>query len=251
MKTLNVTYILWLRQLKRYFRSKARIIGSLGQPLLFLIALGFGFGPIYEKAGDGSYIQFLVPGVIAMGVLFTAVFSGIEIIWDKQFGFLKETLVAPVSRFTIMLGRTLGGATVAVFQGVIILLLSFLFGFHPFSLMAIPLAILYMFLIAMIFTALGTAIASVLEDMQGFQLIMNFLVMPIFFFSGAIFPIAGLPRAIGIATSINPLAYGVDALRFFLEGTTHYGILMDTGILVFVMLLFLGVGAFMFSRIQV
>ena len=106
---MRTIYILWLRQLKRYFRSKARIVGSLGQPLLFLIALGFGFGPIYAKAGGGNYLQFLAPGIIAMSILFTSIFSGIEIIWDKQFGFLKETLVAPVSRMKIMFGRTLGG----------------------------------------------------------------------------------------------------------------------------------------------
>ena len=106
---LGAIYILWLRQLKRYFRSKPRMIGSIGQPLLFLVALGFGFGPIFQKAGEGSYIQFLTPGVISMGILFTALFSGIEVIWDKQFGFLKETLVAPISRLEIMIGRTLGG----------------------------------------------------------------------------------------------------------------------------------------------
>jgi len=123
---MNVIYVLWLRQLKRYFRSKTRIIGSLGQPLLFLVALGFGLGPIFRKAGEGNYINFLVPGVIAMGIIFTALFSGIEVIWDRQFGFLKETLVAPVSRFKIMLGRTLGGATIASLQGLIILFFLFL-----------------------------------------------------------------------------------------------------------------------------
>ena len=110
-------YTLWKRQLIRYFRSKSRIIGSLGQPILFLVALGFGLGPIFQKAGQGNYIEFLAPGVISMGILFLAVFSGIEVIWDRQFGFLKETLVAPVPRWQIMLGRTLGGATVAVMEG--------------------------------------------------------------------------------------------------------------------------------------
>src|SRR6266571_992337 len=114
-------YTLWLRQLKRYFRSKSRIVGSLGQPVLFLVALGYGFGPIFQKAGQGNYIQFLAPGVIGMSIIFTAIFSGIEMIWDRQFGFLKETLVAPVSRFNIMLGRTMGGATVALFQGLLVL----------------------------------------------------------------------------------------------------------------------------------
>lgn len=115
---MRAVYILWLRQLKRYSRSPARIIGSLGQPLLFMLALGFGFGPTFARAGGGNYIQFLAPGIISMGILFTAVFSGIEIIWDRQFGFLKETLVAPVSRLEISLGRTLGGATVALFRGL-------------------------------------------------------------------------------------------------------------------------------------
>ena len=128
---MGTIYILWLRQLKRFIRSKSRIIGSLGQPLLFLVALGFGFGPIYQKAGGGNYIQFLAPGIIAMGIIFSAIFMGIEIIWDRQFGFLKETLVAPVSRFKIMIGRTLGGATVATIQGIIIFFISLLAGFRP------------------------------------------------------------------------------------------------------------------------
>lgn len=160
-------YIMWLRQLKRYFRSRARMIGSLGQPLIFLLAFGFGFGHIYSKAGNGDYLQFLAPGVISMAVLFTAVFSGIELIWDRQFGFLKETLVAPVSRLSIMIGRTLGGATVAMLQGTIVLLISLLFGFRP-NFQSILISLLFMFLIALLFTALGTALASQLNDMQSF-----------------------------------------------------------------------------------
>src|SRR4030043_276087 len=115
---MKVIYILWLRQLKRYTRSRSRIVGSLAQPLLFLVALGFGFGPIFQRAGSGNYLEFLAPGVISMSIIFTAIFSGIEIIWDRQFGFLKETLVAPVSRLNIMIGRTLGGTTVAIIQGL-------------------------------------------------------------------------------------------------------------------------------------
>lgn len=161
---MSTIYILWLRQLKRYFRSKARMIGSAGQPLLFLVALGFGFGPIFQKAGGGNYMQYLAPGVIAMGILFTAMFMGIEIIWDKQFGFLKETLVAPVSRFSIMLGRTIGGATVALFQGILVFGLSLLVGFRP-DYNLIPLAFVFMILIAILFTSIGTAIASIVDDM--------------------------------------------------------------------------------------
>ena len=134
---MGVIYMLWLRQIKRYFRSRARIVGSLGQPLLFLLSLGFGFGPVFQRAGQGNYIQFLAPGVIAMTVLFSGIFNGIELIWDRQFGFLKETLVAPVPRVTIMIGRTLGGATTSVMQGLIVALACIIVGFRPNSVMAI------------------------------------------------------------------------------------------------------------------
>src|SRR5438876_5611102 len=150
-----VIYMLWLRQIKRYFRSRARIVGSLGQPLLFLVSLGFGFGPVFSRAGQGNYIQFLAPGVIAMTVLFSGIFNGIELIWDRQFGFLKETLVAPVSRLTIMVGRTLGGATVAIIQGVIVTVVCLVAGFRPAAVTAAPQALLFMTLVAVMFTALG------------------------------------------------------------------------------------------------
>lgn len=247
---MSTIYILWLRQLKRYLRSKSRIVGSLGQPVLFLVALGFGLGPIFQKAGQGNYIQFLAPGIISMSILFTSIFSGIEVIWDRQFGFLKETLVAPVSRFSIMLGRTLGGATVATLQGVIILLISLVIGFRPILSGILP-AFLLMLLIAILFTALGTAIASRLEDMQGFQLIMNFLVMPLFFLSGAFFPLTGLPKTLGIIVKIDPLTYGVDGIRGALIGISHFGLPMDFMILSILVLAVLGLGSWLFSKIQI
>lgn len=248
---MSTIYILWLRQIKRYLRSRSRIVGSLGQPLLFLFAFGFGFGPIYAKAGGGDYINFLAPGVIAMSVLFTSIFSGIEIIWDRQFGFLKETLVAPVPRIHIMIGRTLGGATVALMQGMIVFVITFIAGFRPESWLLVPLAVFLMFLIAVLFTAIGTAIASILEDFQGFHLIMNFLVMPLFFLSGALFPLEGLPKTIAIITTLNPLSYGVDALRYSLIGTTHFGIGLDVTVLGVITAFFLWLGSYLFSRIQV
>jgi ABC-2 type transport system permease protein len=247
----KVICIIWLRQLKRYLRSRARIVGSLGQSLLFLVALGFGFGPIFQKAGGGNYIEFLAPGIIAMGVLFTAIFSGIEVIWDKQFGFLKEMLVAPVSRMEIMIGRTIGGATVATMQGVIVLLISLLIGFRPASMAFLPLALVFMILIALFFTALGTAIASLLDDMQGFQLIMNFLVMPIFFLSGALFPLSGLPFYIGAIAAFNPLSYGVDGLRGALAGGFRFGLSMDLLLLGAAAAVLLGIGSYLFSKIEI
>lgn len=247
---MNAIYILWLRQLKRYVRSKPRIIASLGQPMLFLIALGFGFGPIYQQAGQGSYMQFLAPGVIAMTVLFSAIFSGIELIWDRQFGFLKETLVAPVPRILIMLGRTLGGATVAMIQGMIVVAICFIAGFRITNWAGLPLALLFMLFIAVMFTALGTAIASVLSDFQGFQLVMNFLVMPIFFLSGALFPLTSVPGALQVVAAADPLSYGVDGLRGALTGQFHYGAHIDVLVLAVLTALLLAVGARLFSKIQ-
>jgi ABC-2 type transport system permease protein len=248
---MNVIYILWLRQLKRFARSRARLIGSLGQPLLFLIAFGFGFGPVYAKAGGGNYMQFLAPGVICMAILFTSVFMGIEIIWDRQFGFLKETLVAPVSRMNIMLGRTLGGATVATIQGVIVFFIALLAGFRPEFWYSILLALPVMFLIALLFTAFGTGIASVMSDFHGFQLVMNFLVMPLFFLSGAIFPLEGLSNALAVVVRIDPLTYGVDALRGVFLGVTHLGLVMDFSVLSLITLLCLLAGSYLFSKIEV
>lgn len=248
---LKVIYILWLRQLKRYVRSKARMISSLGQPLLFLFALWFGFGPIFQKAGGGNYLEFLVPGIIAMSVLFTAMFMGMEVIWDRQFGFLKETLVAPVSRLTIMVGRTLGGATVAVAQGIIIFLITLLVGFRPGNLWLLILAFIFMFLISILFTALGTAIASLMEDMHAFPIIMNFLIMPLFFLSGALFPLSGLPKSIALISYFDPVSYGVDGLRASLTMTSHFGIALDLIVLTGIIAIVFAIGAYLFSKIQV
>jgi ABC-2 type transport system permease protein len=248
---INVIYVLWLRQLKRYARSRSRIVGSLGQPLLFLVSLGFGFGPVFRRAGQGNYIQFLAPGVMAMTVLFSAIFSGIELIWDRQFGFLKETMVAPVPRVTIMIGRTLGGATTAIMQGLIVAIVCIVAGFRPASAAAIPLGFLFMVLIAVMFTALGTAIASVLSDFQGFQMVMNFLVMPIFFLSGALFPLEGLPRALDIVARVDPLSYGVDGLRSSLTGLSHFGVMTDLAVLTVLTAALLLAGSHLFSKIQV
>ena len=247
---MGAIYIMWVRQIKRYWRSKARVIGSLAQPLLFLIALGFGFGPVFQKAGGGNYLEFLVPGIIGMSILFTAMFNGIEVIWDRQFGFLKETLVAPVSRYKIMLGKTIGGATVASIQGVIVLLISFLIGYRVQNLLMIPLAFVFMFLTAMFFTALGIAIASRMADMQGFQLIMNFVIMPIFFLSGALFPLDSLPSAFKIITDLNPLSYGINGIRNSITALNPAGIFLDFSVLVVITLVVTLIGSYMFSKTE-
>jgi ABC-2 type transport system permease protein len=247
---MGAIYILWLRELKRYVRSRVQIVVSLGQPCLYLLALGFGFGPVFKQAGHGSYLQFMAPGVVGMTVLFSSVFSGIAMLWDRQFGFLKETLVAPVSRLQIMVGRTLGGATVAIIQGVLILVICLIAGFRPESWTAIPFALLFVILIAIVFAALGTAIGSVLQDMQGFQLVMNFLVLPIFFLSGALYPLTNLPTAMAVIVRIDPLTYGVDGLRGALVNVWQFSPMLDLSVLAAIACVFLGSGAYLFSKIE-
>lgn len=248
---IEVIYILWLRQLKHYWRSKARLLGSLGQPLLFLITFGFGFGPMYTRAsGGGNYIDFLAPGIVSMSILFTAVFSGLEVIWDRQFGFLKETLVAPISRTEIMIGKTLGGATIAMIQGLIVLTLTYLLGFRISSLANLGLGLIFMLLIAIFFTGLGLAIASKMKDMHGFQLIMNFLIMPIFFLSGALFPLENLPSSIYFISRIDPLTYGVDGLRGAITGMSTFGIYNDLAIIGLLSALVCMIGALLFSKLE-
>jgi ABC-2 type transport system permease protein len=248
---MSALYVLWLRELRRYVRSRAQIVASLGQPLLYLVALGFGLGPVFQKAGQGNYVQFVAPGIISMTILFSSVFSGMGLLWDRQFGFLKETLVAPVPRINVMLGKVLGAATVAVFQGLLVAIVCFIAGFRVTDLRALPLALLFMILIACLFSALGTAIGSTIENIQGFQLVMNFLVMPIFFLSGALYPLGNLPKALSVVTSLDPLAYGVDGLRESLIGVTHFGLAADLGVLIVVTTILLFIGSHLFSKIQV
>jgi len=243
-------YIMWLREVKKFLRTRSRIIGALGQPLFYLLALGYGLGSVFSAAGQGNYIEFLVPGIIGMTIIFSSIFNGISIIWDRQFGFLKETLVAPVPRVAIMFGRTLGGATVSTVQGCIVLALTFLFGFHPFSWLLILPAILVMLLLSTLFSALGIMVASLLSDMQGFQLIMNFLVMPMFFLSGSLFPLNNIPFFLKLLADIDPLSYGIDAMRTLLINVSHFALMLDLGVLAALAILFVALGSYFFSKIQ-
>lgn len=219
---MDIIYTIWLRNIKRYLRSKSRIVGSLGMPLFFMLVLGFGLNSVVRIPDTGGgYFEFIIPGIVAMSVLFTSVFAGIQIIWDKQFGFLKETLVAPVSRLEIMLGQTFGGATTAFVQGLIILVLSLFIGLSLSSAAGFVIAFLFMVLIGIAFTAFGIAIASRMEDMHGFQLVMNFVVFPIFGLSGALFPISSLPAWVQPLTLLDPLTYGVEGIRYGLTGASQ------------------------------
>ncbi len=248
---MDVIYTIWLRNIKRYLRSKSRIVGSLGMPLFFLIILGFGLNSVVTITSvSGNYVQFLVPGIVAMSVLFTSIFAGIQIIWDKQFGFLKETLVAPISRTEIMLGQTFGGATTAIIQGTIILVISLFIGLSFPGILNLIIAFGFMALIGIGFTSVGIAIASRMEDMNGFQLIMSFFIFPIFGLSGAMFPIESLPPMFRSLTYCDPLTYGVEGIRFGLTGVSQ----INPGICLLVLLSFsvamIGIGAFMFRKVK-
>ena len=247
---MRVIYILWLRQIKRYFRSRSRIVGAIGQPLLFLLALGYGLGAIYKEAGRGDYLRFLVPGIMAQTVLFSAMFYGAMIIFDRQFGFLKETLVAPVGRLKIMLGGALGGATTAVMQGSLVFFISLFLGFRPYNWPMALFTLLFMSLLALAITSFSSGIGSFVQDMQGFQAINQFLVFPLYFLSGALYPLTNVPGWLRIIAEINPISYTVDAMRWSLIGTSRFGIAHDIIALVITLVVLVGFGVIRFRHIE-
>jgi ABC-2 type transport system permease protein len=217
----DAVYILWLREIKRFMRSKSRIIGSLAFPTFILIIIGSGLNSVFT-IGDLSYMEFLAPGMIGMVLLFSSISFGIMIIWDRQFGFLKEILVAPISRTSIILGKSLGGVTTAMFQALLFLVVCFVIGVPLPSPARLVLLLVVMILISVGFVLVGIAFSSRMKDFHGFSLIMNFVVMPIFFLSGAFFPLDKLPGWLKWLVYFDPLAYGVDALRFCMVNTATF-----------------------------
>lgn len=248
---MSEIYILWWRQMKRYLRSRSRMIGAVGQPLLFMLALGYGLGSVYKRAGQGNYLEFLVPGIIVQTLLFSGVFWGIQILFDKRFGFLKEMMVAPISRLRVLLGNTLGGATLTMIQAVLVFILSFAIGFRPTDWTMVPLAIFIMLVLSIILTSFGAAIASMVDDFQGFQAINNFLVFPLFFLSSALYPLTNAPTALRWLASINPISYAVDALRYSLINQTHFGITKDLIVLAVSLVAMVAFAVNRFNRLQV
>jgi ABC-2 type transport system permease protein len=246
----DVIYILWLRQMRRYFRSRSRIAGAIGQPILFLLALGYGIGAVYKKAGQGNYIEFLVPGIIIQTLLFSGVFWGIQILFDKRFGFLKELLVAPVSRTRILLGNALGGATISLMQAALVLVISIALGFRPENWAYLPVGVLLMVVLSVTLTSFGAGIASMVEDFQGFQGINNFLIFPLFFLSSALYPLANVPRWLQILSEINPLSYAVDGLRYTLIHQSHFGIVKDLLVMAITLVAAVAFAVNRFNRIQ-
>jgi ABC-2 type transport system permease protein len=246
----EVMYQLWLRQVRRYTRSGSRVLGTLGQPILLLLALGYGIGAIYRRAGEGNYLNFLVPGIVTQTVLLSAVFWGIIILQDKRFGFLAELLVAPVKRIYILLGSALGGATISIMQGVLVFVVSIIFGFRPDAWWHLGPAFLVLVLMSLALTSFGAGIASMVDDFQGFQGINNLLVLPLFFLSSALYPLDSVPTFLRIISTLNPVSYMVDALRIIIVGTGHFHLTTDLLVMAgtFVVCLIFAVNRF--ERIQ-
>jgi ABC-2 type transport system permease protein len=218
-------YVICLRDIRRFFREKSQVVGSVARPALWLVIMGAGFNTIF-RAESGTYAQFLFPGIIGMTVLFTSVFSAVSIIWDRQFGFLREILVAPVSRTSVAIGKTLSGCFQSMIQGAIILGLSPLVDVH----LTVPIIVqvlLLIFLASFALTSLGLLIASRMESHEGFNIVMNFLVMPMFLLSGAFFPMQGLPAWMKTVVAVNPLGYAVDALRGVILGLNEHALSTD------------------------
>ncbi|HVV67218.1 MAG TPA: ABC transporter permease [Candidatus Saccharimonadales bacterium] len=247
---MDVLYALWLRQVRRYWRSGSRLLGSLGQPILLLLALGYGIGAIYRQAGQGNYLNFLVPGIITQTVLLSGIFWGIIILQDKRFGFLSEMLVAPVSRIKILTGSALGGATVSIIQGIMIFIVALIFGFRPHNWWLVPPAFGVLVFMCMALTSFGAGIASAVDDFQGFQGINNLLILPLFFLSSALYPLNNIPEVLRIISTINPVTYMVDALRQLLTGAGHFSIGRDLIIIAITFVVCIAFAVNRFNRIQ-
>lgn len=240
-------YAVWLRETKRFLNSKSRIAGSLGMPLFFLVALGAGFGSVMP-----GYQLFIVPGIIGMTLLFNSIMTGVSVIWDREFGFLKEMLVAPTSRTNIVIGKALGGATTAILQGIIIMLLGFLFIGLPFlGIKNLILTFLTMLLISVTFVSLGIALASMIQEIETFQLVMNFVIMPIFFLSNALFPIQNMPSWLQTIANLNPMTYGVDALRNLLLGNSSFPLSIDITVLLIIPTILILAATYLFNRTSI
>jgi len=250
MINATVIYVLWLREMKRFGRAKSRVIGSLAMPLFFLAFMGMGFNrmAVPGLGRDVNYIQFLVPGILGMSLLFSSTFGGLSVLWDREFGFLKEIMVAPVHRVSIVLGRIAGGMTTALIQGLMILGISIVLGFRVRSLTSLALALAAMLLIASSFLGLGLIFASLMKDIQGFSLIMNFVIFPLFFLSGALYPLENMPKVIRLLSLADPLTYGIDGLRGFLLGQSTRPPAVDIAIMAGISVFMVLAAAYAFEK---
>jgi ABC-2 type transport system permease protein len=253
MSELEGVYAVWLRELRVYLREKERVISSFISPILWLVAFGSGLGasvslqdPVYKGI---SYQVFIYPGVLCMSLLMTSIFYGVYIIWDRKLDFLKEVLVAPVSRSSIFIGKMLGGCTDVMLQSLILLILGVLIGM-PVTPLVFLYSLVILFVISVAMVSLGLVMGSNLTNQEAFGLVMNFVVWPLFFFSGALFPVSNLPSWLLVITQVNPLTYGVDLLRGAILGVQEFSTLKDFSILIIFSVIMMWIGVISFGRMQ-
>ncbi len=244
----NAIYVVWLREMKRFTRAKSRVIGILVMPLFFLLGLGLGLGSLISQVAGGSYLQFIVPGIIGMSLMSTASSSGFSTIWDRQFGFLKEIMVTPNSRGSIVFGRMLGGTTTAMISALIVTVIAVLIGFQVHITIAVLLAIVFMVLIAMVFISIGLILASVITDLQGFGMITSFLTMPLLFLSNGLFPLSQFPKIVQVIAYFNPLSYGIDGIRGALGGVAELPLTTDLAVLVVFVVVLAAIAIYAFGK---
>ncbi len=250
---IETIYTVWLRETIRFLKSKSRIVGSGGQPFIWLAIAGVGFSSAFVLSGGVSYLTFMAPGIIGMTLLFSSIFSGVNVIWDRQFGFLKEMLIAPVSRVGIVLGKIAGSATVSLITAVVILVVEVAFNVLPLSdlsVIGLMEAVAFMVLIPCAFVSVGLIIASTVDNVEGFQVIINFLVMPLFFLSGALFPLTNAPEWMKFVSAIDPLRYGVDGMRGALIGVSSYPVYLDLLVVLASAIVLVLIADFAFNRIE-
>lgn len=244
---LNTVFTLWIREMLRYKRSRSRIIGSLATPLLFLVIMGSALGSSMTIS-SGRYIDYMAPGIIGMSILFSSLMGGVSIIWDREFGFLKEILVAPVSRFYTALGKAAGGVTTAMIQGTLLMIISGFIGIEYVSIWRELLCIPVMFLMGLGFIGLGITLASRIESHEGFQMMMTFITLPTIMASTAFYPMANLPGWLSIPVRLNPLTYGVEALRWLLLGTSEVPVTLSLSVITVFALMMMALGSWAFDR---
>ncbi|REE28285.1 ABC-2 type transport system permease protein [Methanothermobacter defluvii] len=248
MAEIEGIYTIWLREMKRFFRYRSRIVTSIVTPLLWLIIFGTGLGAAVRFGGvPGGYKAFIYPGIIGQTVLFTSIFSGVSVIIDRQYGFLKEILVAPISRESMVVGKALGISTASMIQAAILLVLSFIVGV-TMSPICFAVSMVIALIISMGLGGLGLMIAAFTDSMEGFNLIMSFIVLPIFLLSGALFPITGLPAWLQGAVYINPLTYAVDALRFTILRNSVLPLEVNVAVISVFAVIAVLAAAFLFNR---
>ena len=248
MSELSGLYAIWFREFRVFWREKSRVITSIINPIMWLVIFGGGLGASVS-VGQVGYQQFLFPGILAMAIVMSSIFFGAYVVWDKKIDFLKEVLVAPISRTTIFMGKILGGATDSLIQVTILILIGTLLGI-TYTLQGLMIAYAFMFLLTVAVVSIGLIIGSLMESPEGFGLITSFVIFPLTFLSGAFYPLNNLPQWLAVATTIDPVTYAVDGLRGAILGTSYNSLLFDFSLLSVFCVVMIVIGTIAFNRMK-